>query len=124
MSVRKQDIKVDIFKTVEVDSFEQGCDPSTKSDMSLDTWKEQSIQSALNRIEKEFSTPYIFEDRLIVQRMETADGDEPTEKELESWKKGKCILFSATYDFYISMVNVVELDYSDLKKVFPQLKDA
>lgn len=119
----KTQIQVNVYKSVELDDYENGCLLEGGSDFGcIDTFKTNSMNEALELI-KTYGEPCIFDDRIDVQKMENGDGNEPMEYQIEEWKKGNRKMYLANYTFYFSEVTTKSLKQSDLVKAFPNVEN-
>jgi hypothetical protein len=92
------------LKNVEVDDFENGCDPDTSETSFDDTrFLGENEQDIINKIKEYYQ---VDDDALIlnscgesgridIQRMENAGGCQASKKEIEEWEKGKKTLYAA-----------------------------
>lgn len=119
----KTQIKVSVYKSVELDDYEKGCLLEGGSDFGcIETFKTDSMNEAL-KIIKSYGEPCIFDDRLDVQKMENSDGYEPMEYQVEEWKKGNRKLYLARYSFYFSEITTKPLSQVDLIHGFSTLEN-
>jgi hypothetical protein len=113
---------VNVLKHSEVDIFEDGCQPDTSMEFgTIEIFKVDTVDEILESVKNYGAEPYIFEDRLEVQRLENSDGSEATPHEIERWKIGKIKLWAVSYSFYISMVKEEQATNEKLILAFPHL---
>lgn len=63
----KTQIKVNVYKSVELDDFENGCIPGGTDFGMIDSFSTNTMQEALELI-KSYGEPYIFDGRIDVQK--------------------------------------------------------
>lgn len=104
-------------KSLEEDSFEHGCDPTTGQEYPLPEMfyaSKPTIKELMDELWKWI--PFKRDDeaveydsceedgRIDIQGMEDADSNEPTERQMEEWKAGRLKLWAVTYHFWIVQV--------------------
>ena len=117
-------IRVKVYKESEVDNYETGCSMMGGTDFGCIETREFATPGLALKFCQAFGEPYIFDNRLEVQRQENADGDEPSSKEMLDFKESKIFLYVAHYSFYLSKVERTDLENSDLVSIFPSLEQS
>lgn len=103
------------FKSSEEDSYEQGCLPDSGTQFSgPDRWHGDTIDTVIDQLRAfvPFNTDGDAVDRdacdepgrIDISGTETDDGDEPTPRQLEAWKRGEYRLWYVTYSFQLERV--------------------
>jgi hypothetical protein len=119
-----------VEKRVEVDVYETGCQGESRLILSQkEDIQSGSLEDLIERLRLVYGLAMddlfvpdengkIF--RIGFNRLEEEDGNEPTESELELWKRGKEWLYLADYDFLVekrvvSPINVEEFVAAGIK---------
>lgn len=110
--------KAEITKTVELDNYENGCDPDTFQDHGVvDSIQGLSIKDVQFCINKQwdlskFEQVEIDEEdtRLEFRCREDAEGNEATVSQIEAWKRGEIHLWDATYTIFFSQVTYLNIN--------------
>lgn len=107
------------LKMVEVDDFENGCDPDTAQQSYDDT---RFIGANEQEIIEKIKDYYGVKDnalilnscgengRIDIQRIENANGDSASTSEIKRWKMGELTLYAAYYSANVE--EVVEFTFS------------
>jgi hypothetical protein len=115
--------QVSVCKSVEKDSFENGCSLTGGQDFGcIEKPEFKTIEDAFSFIQTFGTEPSIFDDRIEIQAMENDDGQTPSEKEMRQFKQGILDLWLARYSFYITRVERTDFGHSDLVAAFPNLE--
>ena len=103
------------LKLTEEDSYEHGCLPSSGTQFSGgDSWHGATVETVVDQL-RAFVPFRAGQDaidrdacdetgRIDICGLETNDGNEPTEAEIEAWKRGEVRLWSVTYSFRLEEV--------------------
>lgn len=113
--------QVKIFAYSEKDTYEEGCIGFSRDSGCIDVSVFKTPEEVVKHLQV-YGEVYRFENRLEVQRMENANNYEPSKRELEQWKLGKCDLYCATYSAYISIIT--DIDETELTKLFPEVRES
>lgn len=109
-------------KSAEEDSYEHGCDPKTfvwtcdeSCDLRAATMVELLAKLCNRYALAPFDSYWVSEENNSISsnRLETVDGEEPSEVELEQWRDGKLKLYLADYTFFIEKRTVEPLTDDD-----------
>lgn len=104
-------------KHTEEDSYQEGANPNTSAAWALnDTFTADTLDELIGDVMSAYQVDrdslITYEDepgRLDIQRMENADGYEPSALELESWRKGNCKLWIADFSGEVTKLESVDL---------------
>jgi hypothetical protein len=111
-----------IEKEAEVDSWETGCDPSTRTCVMNERVNIAAptlallIQSIGNYLGLEIDDVWVPEQEsghIGFNRLEDAEGNEPSERLKEAWKADKAKLYLADYHFAIEKRQVSTVDRAE-----------
>ncbi|WP_437230170.1 hypothetical protein SH661x_001818 [Planctomicrobium sp. SH661] len=116
-------------KRAEIDHYETGCDPesgryvlSQRENITAGT-----LPALIQRIGDYFglSIDYVSAGpgRIEYNRLETADGEAPTDRQRASWEAGRLTLYLADYSFRIERRTVRELERADLDGIECEFAD-
>ncbi len=122
MDISKEVFKVDVCKRIALDNYETGESIEAKDSADygiIETIKRNSLDEVVKYINDNYGEPYLFDDRLEVQKHETKWGNEPTENDIERWKKNdpNIHIYNVDYSFYIEKQLIERLENNDLKKL-------
>jgi hypothetical protein len=99
-----------LAKDVEIDRFENGCDPTTRTCVLAERMNVTSgtlpglLEAIAERLGLDLDDVWVPEETLTYigyNRLENGDGDEPTKAQKRRWKKGTETLYLADYYFAI-----------------------
>lgn len=114
-------IKVSVNKTIEQDTYEEGCLPNTFQDYGyIEHFTFDTIEEAKKKLESYYGKMEVDElnNCLIYGRMENANGYEVSNTELEMWKLGERDLYYVNYYFYFKEVMEREIQEESLTPFF------
>ena len=100
------------WKMATVDNYETGEDPETTQHIDLPhmtgLYDDLEAFIEMNGL-PELKHWYVFEDgRIECTRLEHDSGDELTSLEMERWREGAFQAWSATYSFWIQMIEGID----------------
>lgn len=78
------------------------------------------ISKFASMFEKKIEEVEIFEDRIIIERVENGAADPATEDDIGNWEEGLATLWDAEY--FLEVFEVVEIGSEKLKNAFDNLK--
>ena len=120
-------IRLSMTKISTLDNFETGCS-SEFTDHGVIWTKDfkdtdQAIMwlASTYHINRDFR---LFDDHLEFMTHENADGDTPTNSQMNDFKQGRIKLYLCDYSIYFEKVESVSLNSLELKQLFPELKEA
>jgi len=103
-----------VEKRAEVDSYEDGCDPTTSKCIIWESvnFSSPTLEGLFRRLGEHYYIDiddlWLADDdddgtisRVGFNQMETRDGYKASEQELAEWKEGKLTLYLCDYDFLI-----------------------
>jgi hypothetical protein len=112
-----------ILKHAEKDNYKEGCDPSTSQLMDFELNIKRPTLDALFKELKIYLGEYFqidpcgdAADRVDFTRTENERGEEPTESELEQWKKGNLDLWLVDYTCYIEKTEPCNIEKEARRK--------
>jgi hypothetical protein len=116
-------IKVSVNKTIEQDTYQEGCLPSTFQDYGyIKHFTFDSMDEAKEKLESYYGKFEVDElnNALIYSRLEDGNGYEigDNDKKLELWKEGKEDLYLANYYFFFKEITEKEIEESSLTPFF------
>jgi len=105
---------VNVYKTIELDNYKNGCNPETTQDFGeIDSFT-CSKQDLFKDIEKHLgfvkSNIEPFENRLETSQLENVNGNIPTDHQLEKFKRNELELYHAGYSIYVSEVRTKNIN--------------
>lgn len=105
-------------KYVELDDYENGCDPDTATtyEVTIDFW-DRTIDGLIKQIKEHFSVSddHIILDacdedgRIDIQIMEDYFGNAATQNDILFWKQNKRTLYLATYTTYVEKYEIIKI---------------
>jgi hypothetical protein len=115
-----------VEKCVEVDSFAEGCQPDSRQCLMADSVNVVS-DTLTGLVEKIGDTDGLDMDDLFIpgagdeehvtgvgyNRMEDADGNEPSKAQIRQWKRGRATLYLADYYFAIERRTVTPIAFAE-----------
>lgn len=114
--------KVAVCKSIEKDSWANGCDPDSGQYLGcIETQSFGTMDAAFSFIHSFGNEPFIFDDRVEIQVMEDDDGNKASSVLMEGFKEGRFDLWLANYSFYVTKIERTELVHADLVRAFPNL---
>ena len=116
------------FKQADEDVWNDGCQLGTGMcfESGHPTWSSETLEG----IVKELMDFLCVEDkdavlldaceeigRIDIQRTENAEGYDPSENEIEKWKKGECKMWLADYSFRLEKIETVSAVTGEVEAV-------
>jgi len=104
-------------KRMELDNYENGCDPSLTNSSFVDvSFEAQTIQEVLDKVYAFFNVTQRNitlnscdeEGRIDISLQENDEAIAPSEQELKHWKEGKYSLYYSTYTGTLEKVTTVK----------------
>jgi hypothetical protein len=116
-----------ITKSIEQDEFNEGCIPKTYQDLGeVYILKSKDLNLVTEKVQ-EFLKLYdlkfheIYDNKLEVSRLETDDGDAPSQHCVDAWKKGpkelkkfSTKMWNASYTVILETVETTEINAGQL----------
>ena len=118
-------IKLEIVQDSEEDTYLGGCLDNTMQTRDFVQNTFATMQDALTFIQEDYGKPYIFDNRLIVQKLENERGLElaPNSLEFDQWVSAEIKGYAVTYNFYITEYFENSIENERLKTEFNKLSE-
>ena len=97
-------------KRAEQDQYEKGCDgiannfsmDITVSDRNLKKCVEKAFNQ-LGMIYNNINDIFIYDGRIVISREENDNGEQPSQSEIQAWKRGEIILWFCDYEWSVTI---------------------
>ena len=124
----KKSYKVIILKDVETYNYKEGLKNDTRSLGKIHSFKTEFITSVISELYSFFGNGIKevenMENYFSITRLENEDSNEPSENEMNQWKKGSIDLYSCYYTVSIETVIEEDFTYFDYKSLETIIKES
>jgi hypothetical protein len=110
-------MKVTVIKSIELDKYNEGCDPDTFMDLgTISEFHAVDLDGITRELGLRREYLYFFDGRIEFSRHETDLGDIPTELQTELWKRGLLDLYHANYSCYLTKEIAIDTNIFNLSE--------